>query len=191
MFARGFKTWCENASASLRSELDLQPIDPLDPRALAGHLDVVVWQAEEVPGVETQTLNVLLRDDPESWSAVTVQVNGEAAIILNSAHSAGRTASNLTHEIAHLVLGHEPARMDISEDGLLMLHTYDRNQEEEASWLGGCLLLPRDALLFAGEQGWPEEKTLSHYGVSKEMFRYRTQVTGVVRQLGRRKSARP
>jgi Zn-dependent peptidase ImmA (M78 family) len=190
MFLRGFKTWCENASASLRSELKLQPVDPLNPRALAEHLEVVVWQAEEIPGIDDGTLNVLLKEDPGSWSAVTVQVDGQAAVVLNSSHSAARTASNLTHEISHLVLGHEPARMDISEDGLLMLHTYDRGQEDEANWLGGCLLLPRDALLFAVGKGWSESETVTHFGVSTEMLRYRTQVTGVERQLGRRKRTR-
>jgi Zn-dependent peptidase ImmA (M78 family) len=80
--------------------------------------------------------------------------------------------------------------MDVSEDGLLMLHTYNGAQEDEASWLGGCLLLPREALLFAGEQGWTATKTAAHYGVSSDMLRYRTQVTGVERQLGRRRGPR-
>jgi len=51
------------------------------------------------------------------------------------------------HELAHLIIGHEPARVVVSPDMILAVRTYDQGQEEEAAWLSGCLLLPRPALL--------------------------------------------
>ena len=37
--------------------------------------------------------------------------------------------------------------IDITEDGFLILNTFDRDQEDEAPWLPGCLPPPRDALV--------------------------------------------
>ena len=187
MFARGFKTWCENTAVGLRRQVGVAPEDPLEPAALAEHLDILVWAADAVPGADDETLRVLLHDDPSSWSAVTVHADGRSAIITNSAHSGGRPASNLMHELAHLVLGHEAARVDVSEDGHLMLHTFDRTQEDEANWLSGCLLLPRVALLHRKEQGWAVRRIARHFGVSEAMVRYRINVSGVEAQMSRRK----
>ena len=188
MFARGFKTWCENTAVGLRRQVGVEPEDPLEPAALAEHLDVIVWAADAVPGADDETLRVLLQDDPSSWSAVTVHAGGRSVIITNSAHSGGRPASDLMHELAHLILGHEPARVDVSEDGHLVLHTFDRAQEDEANWLSGCLLLPRVALLSAKEQGWALHRIARHYGVSEAMARYRLNVSGVEAQMNRRKT---
>lgn len=188
MFARGFKTWCENTAVGLRRQLDVTPEDPLDPASLAKHLGVDVWAARDVPGADDDTLRVLLHDDPSSWSAVTVHAGGRSVIITNSAHSGGRPASDLMHELAHLVLGHEPARVDVSEDGHLLLHTFDRAQEDEANWLSGCLLLPRAALLHALEQGWSSRRIAGRFGVSEKMVGYRMNVSGVKAQMRRRKS---
>ena len=56
MFTRGFKSWCENVALQQRRELTLHPIDPLDPRTLAEHLNILVWKAEEVPGLDPKVL---------------------------------------------------------------------------------------------------------------------------------------
>lgn len=185
MFARGFKTWCENTAVGFRRDLGLDAVDPLPPRDLASELGVKVWGADEVPGVDAETLHTLLRTDPSSWSALTINAGQERLIVLNTAHSGARSASDLSHELAHLVLGHEPGRVDVSEDGLLMLHSFDRSQEDEANWLAGCLLLPRDALLHIARQGWPPPDAAGRYGVSLDMLKYRLNVTGVNAQASR------
>lgn len=185
MFARGFKSWCENVTVLQRKALGLAPSAPLDAYLLARHLGIEVLNAEQVPGLDSQSLRVLLREDPDSWSAVTLSVGPRDLVILNSAHSGGRPASNLMHELAHVVIGHEPARIDVTEDRLLLLNTYDRQQEDEANWLAGCLLLPRDAL-FAIRRRRLTERTAAHeYGVSIAMLRYRLNVSGVDFQLER------
>ena len=186
-FDRGFKTWCENTAISLRRELKLRQVDPLDPAQLAGHLDIEVWPADAVPGVGQATLKVLLHDDASSWSAITVHAGQGSVIVTNPAHTGGRLASDLMHELAHIVLGHDAARIDVSEDGHLILHTFDRKQEDEADWLSGCLLLPRAALLHARKKRWPKRQIADHYRVSQDMVMFRLNVSGVDRQLARRK----
>lgn len=181
---RGFKSWCENISIRVRQGLELLPSDPLDLWSLAKSLEVEVWIPNQIPGLEQKYLHRLLREDPDSWSAVTISVPGKDLILLNSSHSPARQASDMMHELSHILAGHEPARVDITQDGLLMLNNFNRNQEDEARWLSGCLLLPREALFLIRQQ----RKELAHaareYGVSVDMVRYRLNVAGIDRQLG-------
>ena len=61
MFERGFKTWCEKYSAEVREDLKIAKDAPLNARALAAKLGVRVWTPHEVPGLSSETLDVLLR----------------------------------------------------------------------------------------------------------------------------------
>lgn len=183
MYERGFKTWCENVAAQHRGEMNLEPFDPLDPWALATKLGILIWNVNEVPSFGESSLNVLIKDDPDSWSAITVSAAGKDLIILNPTHSHARTASNLAHELSHVVIGHTAGRIDITPDNLLMLRTYDKKQEAEADWLAGCLLLPRSALLHIRRIGMDKATVRKVYGASDAMFEYRTRITGVDKQL--------
>lgn len=185
MLIRGFKSWCENVSVQLRKDLALKPIEPLNVKALADWLDIGIWTPHQIPGLESKWTHILLKKDPDAWSAVTITMNSKNLIILNSSHSNARQASNLTHELSHILIGHEPGRVDVSPDGLLMLSTYNRDQEDEANWMAGCLLLPREALAVIIKQAVDYEITAKKYGVSREMLRWRINVTGVQRQFTR------
>jgi Zn-dependent peptidase ImmA (M78 family) len=176
VFERGFKSWCERVAVTQRRELNLQPTDSLNARRLATHLDVVVWTANQVPGLDAQYLKVLIKDDPDSWSAVTLCTGSRDLIIVNPVHSEGRLASDIMHELAHIILGHEPARVEVSKDGFLILSTYNKDQEEEAKWLSGCLLLPREALLLIRRRGLSAETAAAIFGVSVPMLSFRQNV---------------
>lgn len=183
--ARGFKSWCEQTSIQQRRQLGLKPTDPIDAFQLAEAVGVSVWTADEVPGFEPECLKTLTVDDPSSWSAVTLTAGAITLTILNPTHSPGRRASNLTHEISHILIGHKPARIDISEDGLLVLNTFDKKQEEEADWLAGCLLLPREALVRLRRANTELAVIERTYGVSSAMLRFRLNVTGADQQVRR------
>lgn len=186
MYERGFKSWCEKVALQQRCELKLSPSDPLDAHALANHLEVLVWRAGEIPGLEAEALCTLTKDDPDSWSAVTICTSTKDLIILNPTHSAARQASDITHELAHIIIGHEPARVDVTEDGLLILNTYNKQQEDEAKWLSSCLLLPRPALLLIRARRLDFEVAAQRYGVSLQMLTYRMNVLGLTKTLTRR-----
>lgn len=186
MYERGFKTWCEKYSTDKRQVLGLAPSDPLDPRALAKHLGVRVMTPHNIPGLSEESLGVLLRNDGKTascWSAVTLVVGTKVAVILNSSHPPARQASDLAHELAHRIRGHKTQEVDVTEDGLMLLKSYDKLQEDEADWLAGCLLLPREALLAIKRQGLDEAAAASKYGVSPRMLNYRLSCTGVNRQF--------
>jgi len=179
VFKRGFKAWCERTAVDKRTEAGLRPSDPLDPEKLAQHLGILIWTPADVPGLSSQALQVLLRDDSDSWSAVTLRLAAKDLIIVNSAHSTARQNSDLMHELAHVLLAHTPTRIDVTEDQQLLLRTHDGGQEEEASWFAGCLLLPRPALLAIMKLGGVNHDAARKYGVSLDMLTYRMRVAGV------------
>ena len=187
---RGFKAWCERTSQEYRSSLRVAQADPLDPRRLANLLGVRVTTPERIPGLSRGAVNQLTRVDRESWSAVTISHNGRRLVVLNSGQSRARQTSSLVHELAHIVLNHPTDRATLSDEGFLFRGSYNTAQEEEANWLAGCLLVPRDGLLAAARQS-PDHLYLANwFGVSRDMITWRLRMTGVSRQLKRENRAR-
>lgn len=185
VFERGFKSWCENTSESLRRKLGKQTHEPLDPFELAAVLNVEVWDLSTIPNLPQEALRHLSSAAGDEWSAVTVHSGDRLIVVLNPRHSPARKSSNLMHELAHVIRQHKPASMVASEAGF-MLRTFDERQEAEAEWLSAALLLPRVALAYCQARKIPSEQLLLDYGVSQQMFRYRMGVTGVSRQFGHR-----
>lgn len=186
MLERGYKSWCESYSVDARAKLGIASYAPLDPRVLAKHLGIRVMTPHDVAGLGESTLRVLLRNDgktPSCWSAVTVVVGSKVAVIVNSSHSPARQSSDLMHELAHRIREHETQEVDISDTGLMLLNNYDKVQEEEADWLSGALLLPRDALASIKRKKLADEDAAKLYGVSTRMLAYRNSMTGINRQF--------
>ena len=179
----GFKTWCENAARGYRRELKLSPIAPLDPRLLARHLQIEIWTPADVPGLEAKDVRHLTSTD--GWSAATLRIGTSNLIIVNSGHPVTRQNNSLAHEIGHVVLGHEPAKMSMTPDGHMMMNEYNREHEEEAIWFAGAILLPRDALVDLARNGVPDREAAGMYGVSTQLFAMRKNMTGVATQMRR------
>ena len=184
---RGFRTWCENAARGYRRELRLSHIAPLDPRALAKHLGVTIWTPAEIPGIDYKDVHHLTGVASEHWSAATLRVGNASLIIINSSHASTRQNNSLAHEIGHIVLKHEPAKMYFTPDGLMMMSEYNPTHEEEANWFAGAVLVPRDALLEVAARGLPDRDAAIHFGVSNAVFQMRRNRTGVDIQLSRRR----
>lgn len=186
MFKRGFKSWCERYATDKRKELGLTSSDPLDARALAKNLGIQVWTPHDVPGLSPEYIEILVRNDgvtASDWSAVTLVVDDIKLVILNSSHSAGRQSSDLMHELSHLILDHQSQELNASSEGVLMLSAYEKDQEDEADWLSGCLLLPRDALVSIMRRKSDLAEAAKDFRVSMSMLKYRMSMTGVSRQF--------
>ena len=182
---RGFKSWCENASSEYRSHLELDLEDRFDPRDLARHLGVLVRTPDELPGLSCHSIRQLTIVDSDSWSAVTVAAGGQNLVVLNSAHAPTRQWSSLAHELAHVILNHRPATASVSEEGILFRDHYDAEQEEEADWLGGALLLPREGLLSVYRRTSSSEVIGRSFGVSTKLVDWRLRMTGILMQARR------
>lgn len=187
MFERGFKTWSEQLSLKLRKELSLKGTDPLDPWKLAEHLEIQVKTTSQHNGLTANERRILESDS--AWSALTIEVAGRKRIILKDSNSPGRKSSDLSHELAHQLLGHKGAGVEKSIGGHLMVHSFSQLEEDEANWLSGTLLLPRPALIHIKKRFKEDNESAAEaYRVSVAMLKYRLGVTGVNYQL--RRSAR-
>jgi len=185
MFHRGFKTWAEQTSARVRQQLKISPSSALNPSQLAAILGVSILTPEELSELPANVRHRLLKQYTDDWSAITVTNGSNHLIVMNSAHAATRQNSSLAHELAHILLGHEPSMMFMTPNSGMAIRTHNEEQEEEANWLSGCLLLPREALLGIRRRGLSDRVACSEYGVSPAMLRFRFNMTGVDVQLRR------
>ena len=185
---KGFKAWAERAAASLRKDMGLPLWGTLDCRRLANHLGVMLFSPRQIVGLPLEILKQLSKIDPWGWSASTLEVQGSTFVIYNTRKSLGRQASDIVHELAHLILGHHPAIVVFSEDGQLAIRSFDEKQEDEANWLAWTLLLPRDALIAARRSGMLAAQIATEYGVTETLVNFRLRMTGVNVQLKRRRA---
>jgi len=185
MFRRGFKTWAEQTALRIRRRLKLTSSAPLDPFKLAELLCVAVVGPSDLRDLQEERKLRLLNDHSENWSAITVANGKHYLIVINTSHAPTRRNSDLAHELAHLILGHEPSMMFASPTSGIALRTHNKEQEDEANWLAGCLLLPRDALFSIRRRRLDNEDACLLYGVSLAMLNFRLNASGVEIQLRR------
>jgi Zn-dependent peptidase ImmA (M78 family) len=184
MLVRGFKTKCENISIEIRKKLDLKKSDPLSPEALAEYLGVYLVKPAGIEYLSDKSRMQLLRMDKNSWSAVTISYLGVDMIVYNPTHSKWRHSSDIMHELSHIILGHKPSQIVfLNPDTQIALRDYNQDLEEEATWLAGCLLLPREALLSVRRNRTSDREACHKYGVSVDLLTFRINKTGVNFQI--------
>lgn len=159
---------------------------------VARHYNVTVRNPDQITGVPSADIEQLLGAGREEWSGFTLRIGTRHLVVMNSAQSARRQNSVLMHELSHIMLGHQLGSAMFTESGDFVPSTYDQDQEDEAAWLGGTLLLPRPALMWMRYRGLSDEDASTHFGVSSDLLRWRIRMTGIDYQLGfgGRKSAR-
>jgi Zn-dependent peptidase ImmA (M78 family) len=184
---RGFKSEAERLATDLRQRVGCAEEDSAELEAVAENLGVRMLPADQL--VERSRLAELAEIQPDSFSAATFRLpSGERVVVYNPLHEPGRTRSNQAHELAHIILDHDVRT--IERVGNLKFLTCDVQQEEEADWLGGCLLLPRALLLNAAWKGMNAEQVAARFQTSVPMARFRLNASGVLVQVGRAKAAK-
>lgn len=179
---RGFKAEAERHAAAIRYRLGCSEKEAVPLDAFARELGVRMMSADRLVPIERlQELQYLQED---AFSAATFRLtDGRRVVVYNPLHSPGRTRSNQAHELAHISLGH--SLRTIEKLGEMSFVTCDVEQEEEADWLGGCLLLPRPLLLKAAYDGKTASQIADEHGTSEAMARFRLNASGVLVQVGR------
>jgi Zn-dependent peptidase ImmA (M78 family) len=183
---RGFKANAERQAAAYRAKLGLDPDSALDVFDLAKALDVTVVDGGDLVGAnrfeELEALQVGV------FSAATMVIRGRVVIVTNPQASPGRLRSDVAHELSHLALKHQPS--EVRSVGGVTFRTCDPSQEEQATALGGALLLPRPLLLGLARRGEATPQNVAaKYSVSLEMARFRINSTGVLKQAARSRGA--
>lgn len=181
---RGFKADAERTAQEVRAEMGLGPTDPMDSVELAKHVGAQVRRADELTAISK--LEALEEIQPGAFSACTFTLDGRHVIVYSPLGSHGRRQSNIAHEVGHLVLQHNVK--EVEQVGGLSFFTCDPDEEQEANWLAGCLLLPRQLIYAAARRGLDSLAIANQYGVSEQMAAFRIRTTGVNRQL---QAARP
>ncbi len=175
----GFKANAERTAKRYRQELSLASADPLDPRALAGHLKVTIVDAATL--VPLAELEELERIQAYSFSAATFEIHDRKIIVVNPIRGRGRQNSDIAHELSHIILEHDLS--EVRELAGMPFRTCKPDEEEEATALGGTLLLPRDLIVSAARRGASIEGIADQYSVTVEMARFRYNTTGVAKQV--------
>lgn len=182
---RGFAASAEKRAEELRLELGLRSYDPLCAFRLCEHLNIKVFVTEHVVNLPEHSLAALNQPDSR-WSAVTMPYHDSQQsthlIIHNRLHTPARQQSNVMHELAHILCGHDVSAVDIDMGFPAYMRHYPERQELEAECLGATLQLPRPALLVSLHRGWNQQAIMQHYQASAEMVRMRLNKTGVERQ---------
>ena len=181
---RGFKTEAEALVKEIRAELGLAKLDRLDPHRLACHLDIPIVGlsdlSEDLPGAQH-----FLSVEREAFSAVTVFDGHRRMIVHNDSHSPARQNSNLTHELSHGLLLHEPAP---ALDNLTGCRNWNDTNEAEANWLGGVLLVTKDMALVVARGQIARQQARQRFGVSEDMLRWRLDMTGANKRVARERA---
>jgi Zn-dependent peptidase ImmA (M78 family) len=180
---RGFKSCAEQIATEIRGELGLSENSRLNTSILAEHLAIPVFTIRQVAGCDPQNsfAHFFSVIDPDSFSAVTVFCGYKRFIVHNENHHPHRQSSNLAHEISHSLLEHEPTPVADS-DGKRFWNT---EVEQEATWLGASLLVPRSGALEMIKSQLTIAKIASHFGVSESLCEWRVRQSGVDKQAER------
>lgn len=191
---RGFKAEAERQAASLRATIGASDYETVNLSTIAQHLRVAVLPADSL--VEREELFALHDVQPGAFSGATICLpDGRQVVIYNpigvdgqyitppDAMRNGRTRSDIAHELAHIILGHVVRQVQKVSGNSFFTCNYE--QEQEATWLGGCLLLPRPLLLNAARRGDSDEKIATTWCVSPEMAKFRMNLSGVRMQASR------
>lgn len=176
---RGFKAEAERLAKATRAEMDLSASDPVNVFDLATHLGAEVMDAAEL--VDIAKLEELEEMQPGAFSACTFAFDDRHVIVFSPLASIGRRHSDIAHELAHILLKHE--MKTIEKIGDAIFHTCDPDEEQEANWLAGCLLLPRPLLVKEAKAGNSSRQIAEKFEVSDQMAAFRLRATGVVKQL--------
>ncbi len=135
------KAACKRLAAEVRAEINLQPMDALDPWKLADLYGVEVALLSALPiGSEIREHFTVARQD--LFSGALVPLGNGAVIVENDSHPLARRRSTMGHELAHIFGEHKFGTSIVNERGCRLA---DQLQEDEAAEIGAELLIPFEA----------------------------------------------
>lgn len=180
---RGFKSEAERTAAQQRQLLSSPTNEPINPFQLLAKHAITVRTPADVQALALMPHDTLriLGEHGNCWSALTVRTPSGTVVVHNPHHEKPRQHSNLTHELAHVLLKHQPGALQ-TVAGCVM-RDFDEIQEEEAACLGDTILVPREALALAARRRMTLSDTAQWLGASEQLASYRAHATGITKQF--------
>jgi len=168
----------ERRGRSLRERLQLQDLDPLDPRALIGTFDHMVVESVHAAVPHTHEGARLVEEAGNRWWAAAYREgDGPWLILYNPLQTTTRLHASLMEEVAHIVLEHKPCTISVDPILGVPRRTYRRSQENEAYGVGAASLVPFAGLVRLHRNGLSNAHISEQYGVSEELVRFRMNIT--------------
>ena len=167
-----FRHRCEAIAVDWRHHFQLRPFDPLPAERLLTELKGKAVPPDQLLNISAEAIRILLTHD--DWSAGIVRYQ-PLLIVYNPAHSPARHQADLMHELSHVLLKHP--MVSFSPETRLLLR--DGQHEAEATYLGGCLQIPRLGLNWAVRRSYTCTQIAQHFGASEDMVRFRSNMTGI------------
>lgn len=179
-FSRGFKKQADDTALRVRRDLGLGDEDPINPFALCEFLKVPTFSLTGLKqiGLDSKAFEQLYCTFSNRFSAATIYKGDRKIIVYNDSHDFGRINFSLCHELAHVICAHEHGTFN-KEYPNILLREFPKDQEDEADWLGSCILIPKDALFKACFKKLSLPQIAEHFGASESLARMRINKSGV------------
>lgn len=190
-FRPGFLQDAESIAEQVRAELGIGNLRRLDALALAAKLEIPVLSLSQIRQLPSslpdldEAIDLLIGDEQSALSAMTVFCGTKRLIVFNDCHSLERQASDVTHELAHSLLLHPPS-VSIDHRGC---RAWNTAIEDEATYLGGALLVPGKAARWIAKSGMTIAAAAERFGCSEQMIRWRINASGGARWMRRARSS--
>lgn len=175
----GFKAEASRISTHVRKERGIGDLEPINCFELVTSLNASLHSVEELGryGLTTDLINLICySDNKQDFSATTISSPNGSLVIYNQAHSIQRTNSSLAHEASHIILMHDFSSIS---DMKMISREFDKEKEDEADWLAGCLLIPEEGMKWAVNRSMSIEEIADHFNVSTQMAQMRYNRTGM------------
>ena len=170
---RGFVGEANEIALSIRKELGLIASAPLSPWLVAEHLDIPVVKMSSLSNQAAAAVAHFSHRSQSDFSGATVFNGLFRMIVHNDSHALGRQANDVSHEIAHALLGHKPGPV-LDQLGCRF---WDGKIEEEADRLGGTLLVSEEAAMSIARRGMTDYDAALEYGISVPLMTFRLRIT--------------
>ena len=169
---RGFGAAANRIALGLRIQSNLSMTDPLDPKIILEKRGIKITGFSDYKNLLPNAVKQL--EESNDFSAMLLSGDNPQIVVHNDSHSPGRQASNLSHELAHHLLTHPGNKICSGNLG----QKTNSKAEAEASYLGGCILIPNEAAHRIAVLRTDHAEAAEHYGVSEEMIEYRLRMSG-------------
>jgi hypothetical protein len=151
-----------------RAALGLGQLDPFDPYALAEAHGIAVYTLSDLRDWELGADAYAHFNGPTGsrWSAALLPLGTARVIVENDGHATARRRSNVAHELGHHLLEHPFDAVILGEDHQ---RQFDQQQEKQAGFLAGELLVPEEAARKAAYSRWTNGQVAEAYSVSDQI----------------------
>ena len=161
-----------------RAELGLGPYESFDPYKLADLHGIPVYCLADCVdyGLAPAVPAHFAEEHVGSWSAMLVPLGTARVVVENDKHAPTRRRSNISHELGHHLLEHPFDQVVLGEDHK---RVFNEQQEKQATFMAGELLIPLKAAERMAFDGWDNasvaarvcensSRVAARYGVSEQ-----------------------